>query len=699
MIVQGLERRNWIPRANRQRPNILSIDLFSTISSLRIFLPTIHQQRGVVEQPQLSSPGFCSTQFAAIPLGHPLMLSLSPFAISHLARDCQERVSLISIHLAIHNAHALVTIVHTMHLAKENHVLELLQQQAAPVGQRLRGDAALLRESTLATILPLGINGLVTDWRRLLLVARKNDVTTAESNAANTAILLRGRAETFRQSVINSTQHFLAYHADLVFHQNLRSLQLLHHLLHAAAAPGPRTEFPDTDAVLAVDGARTILHVKTSAARGRRQDSHAINICGFTPRVFHMLAPRTNNGPNAPRLPRTRRTKQKQSQRVILAEISAFPDARSALQSMPVHDVESKLLPRIEIGTSHTIARNDTPRAGKRRPARHQPRVLGPGHNRRPLATNRVNRRFPSHARNIQLARTAHNDIWAGARRPSSGSLLRRVEVSPMVTRAVVGRVVAAGRGSLVVRHVNHVSLSIHTENNVSNGINIVIDGAAIGKFRACGTSRKVLFAIVGLVSGRFRLRRKLLFQLHRPQHPTHQHTIRTHSLLGIRRIIPRIVQPKVETRPKRIPALILINNPRRHPCSEHGVDQHLDQSEVPTAIELHDQIPNTQITTHRILEDRLAVADGLGSRQNQKIGSGFRDGCVSATRSHQPPKRNHTHPRIIPVPRVRHVGTTRSKTRRHHQTHRTAGQSHPLACHIILVVKLVQRSVAELQI
>eukprot|EP00959_Pyramimonas_sp_CCMP1952_P052499 1097549-Pyramimonas_sp.AAC.1 len=192
----------------------------------------------------------------------------------------------------------------------------------------------------------------------------------------------------------------------------------------------------------------------------------------------------------------------------------------------------------------------------------------------------------------------------------------------------------------------------------------------------------------------------------HARAHPPQQTSI-GQTIRGLRR------QRRKNLLVKGIRALVLLNDPLRHPLPEHRIRQHLHEHEPPklprrivaqgrhaTPQILHPQVP-LGLGRHRprlhegLLEHRAADAH-VGHDAHARL---LQDEPATALRSHVPPVRDHRGPRVTLVMRVLDVSDVCAVTRGHHDAHRPGRPSHPALVNVKLPPKLEERHVPHLHL
>ena len=165
----------------------------------------------------------------------------------------------------------------------------------------------------------------------------------------------------------------------------------------------------------------------------------------------------------------------------------------------------------------------------------------------------------------------------------------------------------------------------------------------------------------------------------------------------------------------ERIPALVLLVHPVRHPAHEHGIHQHLHErhgpTELPTLavhglrVELGDQILHAQVRSWPFLKPGGAPEDrphGVAQVKPWRVEDcALRQPGIPCLRRHHPPMSNHRRTGVVAVAVAQNRRAVRREARCHHE-HALVGRIDPhkfTADFPELPPELVQRSVRHVRL
>ena len=181
-----------------------------------------------------------------------------------------------------------------------------------------------------------------------------------------------------------------------------------------------------------------------------------------------------------------------------------------------------------------------------------------------------------------------------------------------------------------------------------------------------------------------------------------------------------------------RVPTMVLLAHPGRHPLRKNRVCEHLHERHAPAILPrsapslLHVPLPSTSLVirappyltrprtlerVNKVLDTKAALLQREPGHQRRRLKKRTAPSptirhhlprphqIIPRSRGHVPPERNHTHASIRLVPIVEDLRTRSGHARRHHERPGLARGVQAVPADIILPIELIQRQVSDLRL
>ena len=724
--MQRTDAQDWQAALARELLQALRVVTVRAVFAAGVPLLAVEEERRVPELAFVGRPALLRQQHRAlVALGEELPVLARPVEVGHAARHPQELSgAMLVARPALLAPGRVALLVDAVRVLEQRHVFELLEEEPRVVhelrqGFRRRARVILRRlVQAPALVRPRLVHRVVADGRCLREVPGEHRVQTTERLAG-----------VFPLCVPHAEQDFadegFPEHAELVEDREVRRLkELLEPFERRLAALQVATE-ANGNAPGAVRRRRSILHLeRCSPSRGREHAAHLHLLLlavpdhrlGAAQRPGLAITLRAHQRAHRPRLPGAGAAGQNQPQRLHRSRLGpTASDPDLAVASLALDDVESELAPDVEVVFRDAVALRHAVSLAPVGPVLLERSSVRCSHGARQATP--VVLRVHTHAIG-EGAGGASAAVARGGRRVRRAQTLLQREAIPLADLAGLELLHAVCTGPLVAD-----DLDLLAEAPSRFGRVLVAGAIGSGTLVRIGPVRVVAEAFA--VATRPRQVGVVLVLLvavdHALAHGPQQVLVRARFLqeVLVRHLLAvpvDIVPPQraAETRSEeRVPPLVLLDDPRRHPRRQHGVHEHLHERQGPAegaalvvallGVELEDEVLHTKVSIRFVHQARTPPRHRPQRIREIPFGrlpvheDALAQHVVPTPGGHQAPVGDHGRPRVVAVLVAQDASAVRRKSGRHHEHMRAAGPDEPPTNVAELPIELVQRRVPDL--